>query len=389
MASILSSVTQLTQLRLNQLSVNSCSSDKLEDQKWFHGVLPKKEAEELLQEKGDFLVRESGNKSERVLSIYWGEDRHYRIEKYHGGWRIEDSVSFPTIPQLISYLHSSHQPLIKGKNIYLKTPVHRKKWQLRNDDIQMREQIGMGTFGTVYRGKYQGNDVAVKYCTGRISKEQSANLVQEGMILKEYDHPNIVHFIGIAAQKHPIMIVTEYVSGGALPRYLEKNHLSRKQLTRLARHAAKGMDYLERKGCIHRNLAASNCLVDEGLVLKISDFGMSRIEDEYYTNDKTLPFRWSAPETLSTGKYSSETDVWSFGILMWEIFTECKNVPYYYYHNDRYAVRSIQRGEIMEKPERAPTACYNIMKRCWKIKPEDRYDFSEIKEKLEEIYSSM
>lgn len=129
--------------------------------------------------------------------------------------------------------------------------------------------------------------VAVKTCKTTLPDEQKKKFLQEGRILKQYDHPNIVKFIGICVQKQPIMIVMELVPGGSLLNFL-RNHganLTQKNLLGMCLDASAGMQYLESKNCIHRDLAARNCLVGEGNQVKISDFGMSREEEEYTVSD--------------------------------------------------------------------------------------------------------
>ena len=175
-------------------------------------------------------------------------------------------------------------------------------------------QIGRGNFGDVYKAKlklqnkpYETLSVAVKTCKVTLPEEQKKKFLQEGRILKQYDHPNIVKFIGICVQKQPIMIVMELVSGGSLLNYLRNNGNSLNPKSLLGKilvsqlfsrkknrfvfssgmclDAAAGMQYLESKNCIHRDLAARNCLVGDKNIVKISDFGMSREEEEYTVSD--------------------------------------------------------------------------------------------------------
>lgn len=169
-----------------------------------------------------------------------------------------------------------------------------------------------GNFGDVYKARLKSskNEVAVKTCRMTLPEEQKRKFLQEGRILKQYDHPNIVKLIGICVQKQPIMIVMELVPGGSLLSFLRKNNatLNTKQLIGMCRDAAAGkvlqqidafrrrktdsdfflgMRYLESKNCIHRDLAARNCLIGYENIVKISDFGMSREEEEYIGNRKT------------------------------------------------------------------------------------------------------
>lgn len=382
------------------LAKNNTSSSghdiPVEEQDWFHGVLPREEVQRLLTRDGDFLVRESKNRKtnepQYVLSAFWEGHRHFIIQYADNGWRFEGR-SFPTISELVNHQHSSGEPVTTKSQTILKNAILREQWQLRNDDIALEMKIGNGNFGEVYRGKYKpkGMVVAVKTCRDTLSEDQRKKFLQEGRILKQYDHPNIVKFIGIAAQRQPVMIVMEYVEGGALLNYLRKQGktLSKKQLTKMCEDAASGMAYLESKNCIHRDLAARNCLVGDKSVVKISDFGMSREEEEYTVSDglKQIPIKWTAPEALLYGKYTSLCDVWSFGILMWEIFSS--GVTPYSGMTNNQAREQIDRGYRMPASEGTPEACYDLMMKCWEYNPSERYHFDRIQKELHSIYKSL
>ncbi|XP_037950709.1 tyrosine-protein kinase Fer-like [Teleopsis dalmanni] len=146
----------------------------------------------------------------------------------------------------------------------------------------------------------------------------------------------------------------------------------------MCRDAAAGMRYLESKNCIHRDLAARNCLVDFENSVKISDFGMSREEEEYIVSDgmKQIPVKWTAPEALNFGKYTSLCDVWSYGILMWEIFSK-GDTPYSGMSNSRARER-IDTGYRMPAPENTAPEMYRLMLKCWAAEAESRPHFDEI-----------
>ncbi|CAE1317407.1 FER [Acanthosepion pharaonis] len=287
---------------------SSTTCQRLEDEEWFHGVLPREEVQRLLVNDGDYLVRESKNKKTNevvyVLSVYWKGHKHFIIQTEEGGWRLEGPV-FPTIQHLLEHQIMKGQPVTNKSQAILKNPILREPWELKNDDILLDMKIGNGNFGEVYKGKYQPKNmvVAVKTCRDSLTEEQRKTFLQEGRILKQYEHPNIVKFIGIAAQRKPVMIVMEYVAGGSLLLFLRKNgrQQTRHQLVLMCENAASGMNFLEEKNCIHRDLAARNCLVGENNVIKISDFGMSREEEMYVVSDgmKQIPIKWTAPEALN------------------------------------------------------------------------------------------
>ncbi|XP_041355891.1 tyrosine-protein kinase Fer-like [Gigantopelta aegis] len=361
-------------------------------EEWFHGVLPREEVQRLLNNDGDYLVRESKNKktneTQYVLSVYWQGYKHFIIQGSEGGWRFE-GPSLPTIGELIYHQHCSGTPVTMKSQTILKKPILREEWELMNDDIFLEMKIGNGNFGEVYKGLYTPRNlvVAVKTCKDTLSEDQRKKFLQEGRILKQYDHPNIVQFIGIAAQRQPVMIIMEFVPGGALLSFLKKQgrSQSRKQLTQMCSDAANGMAYLAGKGCIHRDLAARNCLVGDENVVKISDFGMSREEQEYTVSEgmKQIPIKWTAPEALNYGRYTTMCDVWSYGILMWEIFSY-GTTPYPGWPNAQ-AREKIEEGYRMPAPSGCSDDVYRLMKRCWEYQPEDRLKFDDIYSELEKI----
>ncbi|KAL2791030.1 tyrosine-protein kinase Fes/Fps isoform 4, partial [Daubentonia madagascariensis] len=248
--------------------------------------------------------------------------------KFSNLYRLEGD-GFPSIPLLIDHLLCSQQPLTKKSGVVLHRAVPKDKWALNHEDLVLGEQIGRGNFGEVFSGRLRADNtlVAVKSCRETLPPDLKAKFLQEARILKQYSHPNIVRLIGVCTQKQPIYIVMELVQGGDFLTFLrtEGARLRVKTLLQMVGDAAAGMEYLESKCCIHRDLAARNCLVTEKNVLKISDFGMSREEaDGIYAASgglRQVPVKWTAPEALNYGRYSSESDVWSFGILLWETFS--------------------------------------------------------------------
>ncbi|KAM8828911.1 tyrosine-protein kinase Fer [Spinachia spinachia] len=368
------------------------SERPLAEQEWYHGAIPRTEAQELLRQQGDFLVREShGKPGEYVLSVFSDEQRrHFIIQFADSQYRFE-GTGFSTIPQLIEHHFSTKQVITKKSGVVLLNPVVKdKKWILNHEDVALGELLGKGNFGEVFIGTLQRDKtpVAVKTCKEDLPPELKIRFLSEARILKQYDHPNIVKLIGVCTQRQPIYIVMELVPGGDFLSFLrkKKDELKIKQLVRFSVDAAAGMAYLESKNCIHRDLAARNCLVGEGSVLKISDFGMSRQEDDgIYSSSglKQIPIKWTAPEALNYGRYSSDSDVWSYGILLWETFS--LGVCPYPGMTNQQAREQVEKGYRMSCPQRCPDDVYKVMQRCWQYNPEERPKFSDLQRDLAAI----
>uniref|UniRef100_A0A8C8CWL6 non-specific protein-tyrosine kinase n=1 Tax=Oncorhynchus tshawytscha TaxID=74940 RepID=A0A8C8CWL6_ONCTS len=363
----------------------------LGDQEWYHGAIPRTEAQELLKQQGDFLVREShGKPGEYVLSVFSdGQRRHFIIQFADNQYRFE-GTGFPTIPQLIEHHYTTKQVITKKSGVVLLNPVIKdKKWILNHEDVLLGELLGKGNFGEVFKGTLRDKTpVAVKTCKEDLPQELKIKFLSEARILKQYDHANIVKLIGVCTQRQPIYIVMELVSGGDFLSFLrkKKEDLKTKQLVKFSLDAAAGMAYLELKNCIHRDLAARNCLVGESNLLKISDFGMSRQEDDgIYSSSglKQIPIKWTAPEALNYGRYSSESDVWSYGILLWETFS--LGVCPYPGMTNQQAREQVEKGYRMSCPQKCPDEVYKVMQKCWEYKPENRPKFADLQKELASV----
>ncbi|XP_076880972.1 LOW QUALITY PROTEIN: tyrosine-protein kinase Fes/Fps [Brachyhypopomus gauderio] len=360
-------------------------------QGWYHGVVPRVEVQELLKNDGDFLVRQSQGKQEYVLSVHWGgQCRHFLIQNTEGMYRL-DGEAFPTVPQLMNHLLNSHRNVTKRTDIVLKRPVLKDKWVLDHDDVILGQSIGRGNFGEVFSGRLRSDNraVAVKACRENLPPEQKNKFLMEARILKQYDHPNIVRLIGVCTQKQPIYIIMELVQGGDFLSFLraEGHHLQPGMLIKMAENVAGGMEYLESKKCIHRDLAARNCLVAEQSVVKISDFGMSRQEqDGVYSATggmRQIPVKWTAPEALNYGRYTSESDVWSFGVLLWETFS--RGISPYTSMTNQQTRDEVERGYRMAAPSGCPDEIYALMCHCWQYDPRKRPSFQKLRADLQSL----
>ncbi|XP_026512021.1 tyrosine-protein kinase Fer-like [Terrapene carolina triunguis] len=367
----------------------------LGQQDWYHGSLPRQEAQALLTSEGDFLVRASqGRPGAHVLSaLAGGQCRHFIIQCRKGRYQFEPGgVGAPTIPSLIHHHLQSRQVLTTKCPFLLRNPVAKAKWDLSHEDVVLGELLGSGNFGEVYSGRlsYDNTPVAVKTCREPLAPETKHKFLMEARIVRRYSHPNVVRIIGVCARKQPVFIVMELVSGGDFLSFLrsEGSRLWVQDLIHFAVQAAAGMAYLESNGCIHRDLAARNCLVGEGNVLKISDFGMSRQEaNGVYASRggmKHIPIKWTAPEALRYGRYSTESDVWSYGVLLWEIFS-LGATPYPGMSNQQ-VVSQVERGFRMRAPPRCPVEVYDVMLRCWEASPSLRPKFSAIHQEMTQLH---
>ncbi|XP_055088557.1 tyrosine-protein kinase Fes/Fps [Periophthalmus magnuspinnatus] len=367
----------------------------LEEQDWYHGAVPRVEVQELLQNDGDFLVRKSQDKPGYVLSVQWDQScKHFLIQDANNVYRL-DGESFPSIPKLIHHLFSTREHITKKCEIVLNKPVKKGKWVLDHDDLILGPLLGRGNFGEVYRGHLRANNtpVAVKSCKESLAPEQKNKFLMEARILKQYNHPNIVKLIGVCTQRQPIYIIMELVPGGDFLSFLRNEglNLKPKMLVKMTENVASGMEYLESKNCIHRDLAARNCLVAEKNVVKISDFGMSRQNDDgVYSAEgglRQIPVKWTAPEALNFGRYTTESDVWSFGILLWEVFSLGKT-PYSCFTNQQTRDQ-VEKGYRMLPPCGCPVEITKIMNTCWEYEPQKRPSFKKLRAELASVYNTV
>uniref|UniRef100_H3CV78 Tyrosine-protein kinase n=1 Tax=Tetraodon nigroviridis TaxID=99883 RepID=H3CV78_TETNG len=366
----------------------------LEQQTWYHGAIPRLEVQQLLTKDGDFLVRKSQEKPGYVLSVHWsGACKHFLVQNKDNMYCL-DGESFHTIPQLIQQYQTSQQHVTKKSEVVLRRPVLKDKWVLEHDDIILGHIIGRGNFGEVYKGQLRPDNtpVAVKTCKNNLPLEQKSKfLIEARSILKQYDHPNVVKLIGVCTQKQPIYIVMELIQeGGDFLTFLRNQgrDLKPKALVKMAENVASGMAYLESKKCIHRDLAARNCLVAENNSVKISDFGMSRQDDDgvYLAEGglRQIPIKWTAPEALNYGRYTTQSDVWSFGILLWETFS-LGLTPYMSMSNQQTR-DEVEKGYRMPAPHACPVEIARIMNNCWQYDPQNRPSFKKLRAELSAIH---
>jgi len=258
--------------------------------------------------------------------------------------------------------------------------------------------IGGGEFGDVCKGKLKQPGrpeitVAVKTLKPGASDKARMDFLTEASISGQFDHPNIIFLQGVVTKTNPIMIITEYMDNGSLDTFLRtnSNRFQILQLVNMMRGIAYGMQYLAEISYVHRDLAARNVLVNAALVCKIADFGLSREiesanEGAYTTRGGKIPVRWTAPEAIAFRKFTSSSDVWSFGIVTWEILTYGER-PYWNWSNQE-VIKGIEKGYRLPPPVDCPEALYQLMLDCWQKDRAMRPTFTQIVKKLDWLMKS-
>lgn len=280
-----------------------------------------------------------------------------------------------------------HPVSTKANKVPISVSLGSGIWELKREEITLLKELGSGQFGVVHLGKWKGQyDVAVKMIKeGSMSEDE---FFQEAQTMTKLNHPKLVKFYGVCSKRYPIYIVTEYITNGCLLSYLKSHgkRLEPSQLLEMCYDVCEGMAFLESHQFIHRDLAARNCLVDSDLSVKVSDFGMTRyvLDDQYVSSVGTkFPVKWSAPEVFHYFKYSSKSDVWAFGILMWEVFSLGKQ-PYDLYDNSQVVVK-VSQGHRLYRPQLASDTVYHIMYSCWHELPEKRPTFQQLLSSVEPL----
>ncbi|NWQ83609.1 CSK kinase, partial [Columbina picui] len=321
---------------------------KLSLMPWFHGKITREQAERLLYppETGLFLVRESTNyPGDYTLCVSCeGKVEHYRIIYSSSKLSIDEEVYFENLMQLVEV---RELPLL------------------------------------VMLGDYRGNKVAVK-CIKNDATAQA--FLAEASVMTQLRHSNLVQLLGvIVEEKSGLYIVTEYMAKGSLVDYLRsrgRSVLGADCLLKFSLDVCEAMEYLEANNFVHRDLAARNVLVSEDNIAKVSDFGLTKEASSTQDTGK-LPVKWTAPEALREKKFSTKSDVWSFGILLWEIYSFGR-VPY-----PRIPLKDVvprvEKGYKMDAPDGCPAVVYEVMKKCWTLDPSHRPSFHQLREQLVHI----
>ncbi|XP_076223812.1 tyrosine-protein kinase Btk29A isoform X4 [Nomia melanderi] len=373
----------------------------LQKYEWYVGDMSRQRAESLLKQEdkeGCFVVRNSSTKGLYTLSLYT-KVPHPHVKHYHikqnprGEFYLSEKHCCGSIPDLVNYhKHNSGGLASRLKTSPCDRPVpptaglSHDKWEIDPAELLLLEELGSGQFGVVRRGKWRGSiDVAVKMMKeGTMSED---DFIEEAKVMTKLQHQNLVQLYGVCSKDRPIYIVTEYMRHGSLLNYLRRHEATLGAnvglLLDMCIQVCKGMAYLERHNYIHRDLAARNCLVGSENVVKVADFGLARyVLDDQYTSSggAKFPIKWAPPEVLNYTRFSSKSDVWAYGVLMWEVFT-CGKMPYGRLKNTE-VVERVQRGVILERPKACFKEVYEVMRKCWAHCPEVRPSFRVLKEQL-------
>ncbi|XP_055857084.1 insulin-like receptor isoform X2 [Episyrphus balteatus] len=274
------------------------------------------------------------------------------------------------------------------------------EWEVPRDKIIQLGALGQGSFGMVYEGilkNFNSQDdtpCAIKTVNENATDRERLNFLKEASVMKQFNTHHVVRLLGVCSRGQPALVIMELMKNGDLKAYLrqhrpdaEQNHgepairpPTLDRIYQIAIEIADGMAYLAAKKYVHRDLAARNCMVAADLTVKIGDFGMTRdvYETDYYRKGTKglLPVRWMSPESLKDGIFSSASDVFSYGVVLWEMATLASQ-PYQGLSNDQ-VLRFVIDGGVMERPENCPDKLYKVMQKCWQHRPSARPTFMEI-----------
>ncbi|GAA0150768.1 non-receptor serine/threonine protein kinase [Lithospermum erythrorhizon] len=260
-------------------------------------------------------------------------------------------------------------------------------WEIDPQLLKFEYKIASGSYGDLYKGTYCSQEVALKILKSeRLNTNMQQEFAQEVYIMRKIRHKNVVQFIGACTRPPNLCIVTEYMSGGSVYDYLHKQKGTFKfpTLLKVAIDVSKGMNYLHQNNIIHRDLKAANLLMDENEVVKVADFGVARVRAQTgVMTAETGTYRWMAPEVIEHKPYDHKADVFSFGVVLWELLTG--KLPYEYLTPLQAAIGVVQKGLRPTIPKNTNVRFAELLERCWQQDPSLRPDFTEIVKVLQLI----
>ncbi|OCT62510.1 tyrosine-protein kinase Srms [Xenopus laevis] len=367
---------------------------------WYFDVANRNDAERLLlsppNAHGSFLVRSSYSTPGQYSLSVRSEDKvtHFCINvSARGEFYIQNEKCFDSIKELINF-YKVNWKLIKSPLLMpcVWVAYQRDQWERPRSEFIRIKKLGAGNFGEVWEGLWNNKDkVAIK--TFKHDNINESDFKKEVDALKSLCHRNLIQLYAVCSVGEPVYIVTELMSKGSLLQFLQGNegrHLTDANFMHIISQVADGMVYLESKHVVHRDLATRNVLVGEKLVCKIADFGLARLlKDDLYSLqvNMKIPIKWTAPEVITHGKYSTKSDIWSYGIVMYEVFM-LGEMPYPGMNNQE-VIAEVISGYRLPKPDRCSSDVYKLMMECWQEKPSQRPSFYEVVEKLTPIQRSI
>uniref|UniRef100_A0A8C1XVN5 receptor protein-tyrosine kinase n=1 Tax=Cyprinus carpio TaxID=7962 RepID=A0A8C1XVN5_CYPCA len=347
---------------------------------------------------------------------------HRRKKMWQKRKRVLETPTLTTLPSelLLDRLHPN--PMYQRLPLLLNSKLLSLEYPRNN--IEYVRDIGEGAFGRVFQARAPGllpmepfTMVAVKMLKEEASADMQNDFQREAALMAEFDHPNIVRLLGVCAVGKPMCLMFEFMAYGDLNEFLRRRSptqqpsLSRHTLTSsslllepehypplscleqlsISKQVAAGMTYLSERKFVHRDLATRNCLVAENFVVKIADFGLSRniYAADYYKagENDAIPIRWMPPESIFYNRYTSESDVWAYGVVLWEIFSYGMQ-PYYGMAHEE-VIYYVRDGNVLACPENCPQELYNLMRLCWSTHPTDRPSFASIHRILERMHDQI
>ncbi|KAG8301989.1 hypothetical protein J6590_040234 [Homalodisca vitripennis] len=265
-------------------------------------------------------------------------------------------------------------------------------FEVERENVEFGRELGVGSFGKVYEGilKPKNTHCAIKTLFENATEENEQEFLREATVMKSMvDSNHIVKLLGVVSKGSPSLVIMELMELGDLKSYLRKlreiRPLSNATMIKMAMEIADAMTFMEAQKFVHRDLAARNCMVGKDLTIKVGDFGMARdiYETDYYRklNKGFLPIRWMAPESLKDGEFTSQSDVWSYGVVLWEIVTMAEQ-PYQGCSNEQ-VLHEVILGKTLDIPKHCPLSLRSTVRSCWRTKPSSRPSFMRILFSLE------
>ncbi|CAD6192734.1 unnamed protein product [Caenorhabditis auriculariae] len=387
---------------------------QLEAENYFHGFLDTDDVNEILQKSGDFLVRYTvpishGADYNYVVSVVAKPTtkekvvKDFAIMEKDKGFMFEDGIPMSSVFELISRYKNSKKPIADG--IALISPKRRKKWELRMSSLELEAtRLSEGNFGHVLKGFLKSPTgekipVAVKQPKtnlppdGNLANDLVNQMLCEARALRQTaSHLNVISLQGIVTELNPPLLVMDLVEGSDLAKALRSQIVSDQHRLPIIIGVASGLSHIHLNGIVHRDISAQNVLLSHDFTkIKICDFGLARIGPSYTAKStRPIPYKWMAPETLMKRVFSFKTDVWSFGVLVWEVYNDGAD-PYTFLKPQETRVFLLEKREklgfnhaVIECPQGLVDF---ITKSIFEFSPEKRCNIITVCEKLKEILS--